>query len=269
MVPPSEWKDLRTAYLVDVMANVRKTSIKGLRTFAHFCSAFLNMIQAICQSASRIDLVFDSYHEGSVKDTERSRRSTVMPIEISMVADNTPLTVNMDTFWVSVSNQAKLQAFVRKYVIENAENMCPEVEFAFSCFSSQTLSLPYQSLQDGSHGSLPELDLTIEEADARLFPHAIHATQNGTKRRVMALVLHYNTELKTNGLSELWMRAGIDDSTRYIPWHLKAEIEIDLCPVLAAVHILTGCDTTSKAGTKPPAALKPPAAQPLTEFEHH
>ena len=85
------------------MANVRKTSIKGLRTFADFCSAFLNMILAICQNASRIDLVFDSYHEGSVKDTERSRKATVMPIEISLVADDTLLPVNMDTFYQSVT----------------------------------------------------------------------------------------------------------------------------------------------------------------------
>ena len=30
MVPPSGWKISRTAYLVDIMANVRKTSTKGL-----------------------------------------------------------------------------------------------------------------------------------------------------------------------------------------------------------------------------------------------
>ena len=76
MVSPSDWKSIRTAYLVDVMANVRKIRIKGLRTFADFCSTFLDMLLAICTNATRIDLVFDSYREGSVKDTERSRRST-------------------------------------------------------------------------------------------------------------------------------------------------------------------------------------------------
>ena len=99
------------------MANVRKIRIKGLLTFADFCSTFLNMLLAICKNATRIDLVFDSYKEGSVKDTERNRRSTMKPIEISMIAEDTPLRVNMNTFWASVSNKAKLQMFLRKGVI--------------------------------------------------------------------------------------------------------------------------------------------------------
>ena len=43
MVPTSGWKSIRTTYLVDVMTNVRKIRIKGLRIFANFCSTFLNM----------------------------------------------------------------------------------------------------------------------------------------------------------------------------------------------------------------------------------
>ena len=273
MVPPSDWKSIGTAYLLDVMANVRKISTKGLRTFADLCSNFLNMMLAICKNANRIDLVFDSYNEGSVKDTERSRRSTVTPIEISIVAEDTPLPVNMDTFWASISNKAKLQALLRKFVIENAENMCPEVELVFSGFCAQSMSLPCQSQKEGCLLSLPELDLTIEEADVRLIPHSIHATQAGAKRLVilsgdtdvMVLALYFYPDLKTNGLCELWMRAGLGDTTRYIPLHLIAERKHELCTVLPAIHILTGCDTTSKVGTKL-SALKPPAVQLLSEF---
>ena len=68
MVPPSGWKSIRTTYLVDVMANVRKIRIKGLRIFADFSSTFLNMLLAICKKATRIELVFDSYKEGSGKE---------------------------------------------------------------------------------------------------------------------------------------------------------------------------------------------------------
>ena len=55
------------------------------------------------------------------------------------------------------------------------------------------------------------------------------------------------------------------DSTRYIPLHLIFERKPELCSVLPAINILTGCDTTSKVGTKL-SALKPPAAQLLSEF---
>ena len=125
MVPPSGWKSITTKYLADVMANDRKIRIKVLRTFADFCSSFLNMLLAICKNATRIDLVFDSYKEGSVKDTERSRRSTMKPIEVSMIAEDTPLPVNMDKFWASVTNKVKFQMFLRKGMIENAANMYP------------------------------------------------------------------------------------------------------------------------------------------------
>ena len=159
MVPPSGWKSIRTTYLVDVMANVIKIRIKGLQTFADFCSTFLNMLLAIFKNAARIILVFDSYEEGSVKDTERSRRSAIKPIEISMIAEDTPLPVNMDTFWASVSNKAKLQMLLRKGMIENAANMYPEVIIVLSCFSAQNMLLPCQSLTEGCLMSLSELDL--------------------------------------------------------------------------------------------------------------
>ena len=98
------------------------------------------MLPAICKNATRIDLVFDSYKECSVKDTERSRRSTMKPIEISMLAEDTPLPVIMYTFWASVSNKAKLQMFLRKSMNENAANMYPEVEIVFSCVITMSVT---------------------------------------------------------------------------------------------------------------------------------
>ena len=105
--------------------------------------------------------------------------------------------------------------------------------------------------------SLSELDLTIEEADERLVPHAIHETQTGAKRLVIlscdtdvkVLALYFNTDLKTNNGCVLVLVILQDKSQ-------------ELCSVLPAVHILTGCDTTSKVGAKL-SALKPPAAQLL------
>ena len=92
----------------------------------------------------------------------------------------------------------------------------------------------------------------------RLVPHAVHATQTGAKRLVilsgdtdvMVLAPYFNTDLKTNCLSELWMRAGVGDSTPYIPLPLIFGRKPELCSVLPAIHILTCCDTTSKVRTK-------------------
>lgn len=73
---------------------------------------------------------------------------------------------------------------------------------------------------------------------------------------VLVLLLHFSQIFKTHGMFELWMRAGVGDSIRYIPVHVLAGKQgHELCDVLPAVHALTGCDITSKFGTKL-AALK-------------
>ena len=83
------------------MAYVRKVKTKPLKTFGEFCDVFLTSILNVSQNASRIDMVFDTYIEGSVKDSERLRRSKVSPIKISKVESDTPLPTDMDRFWSS------------------------------------------------------------------------------------------------------------------------------------------------------------------------
>jgi hypothetical protein len=127
---------------------------------------------------------------------------------------------------------------------------------------------PCQLIHQTTVTQVSELDLCLEEADVRLIPHALHATTAGTKRicllsndtDVLVVALHHWNVLHCHGLGELWMRAGIGDSTRYIPLHTLGARIGSLCGVLPAVHTLTGCDTTSKFGTKA-AALK---AEPVT-----
>lgn len=121
----------------------------------------------------------------------------------------------------------------------------------------------------------PCLNLNIEEADVRIIPHAIQAVDFGTKRVVVlssetdvaVFTIYFWHTLKIHGLQELWMRAGVGDSTRYIPLRVIAEKNRDLSTVLPAAHVLTGCDTKSKFGTKH-SALKAAPAKYLSKFGH-
>jgi len=55
------------------------------------------------------------------------------------------------------------------------------------------------------------------------------------------------------------VNAGVGDSTRFSPIHvLAAQIGDNLCQVLPAVHVLSGCDYTSKIGTKHAALMTNP-----------
>ena len=68
------------------------------------------------------------------------------------------------------------------------------------------------------------------------------------------------------GLEELWVTAGLRDTSRYIPVHtLVIQLGVTLCQVLPAVHTLTGCDYTSKFRTKA-AALKANPKMYLKDF---
>ena len=99
----------------------------------------------------------------------------------------------------------------------------------------------------------PELDNKTEEADIRIFQHAAHAVANAAKRLVilstdtdiLVLSLYYWHQLHSNGLVEMWMRAEVANSTRYIPLHNIATNRGNTqCSILPAVHTLTGCDST-------------------------
>ena len=102
----------------------------------------------------------------------------------------------------------------------------------------------------------------------------MHAVKAGSQRiivlssdtDVLVLLLYYCDELQSCGLCELWVKSGVGDSTRYIPIHtLFTSVGKDLCKVMPAVHTLTGCDYTSKVGTKN-AAFKAEQTEYLVDF---
>ena len=83
---------------------------------------------------------------------------------------------------------------------------------------------------------------------------------------VVVLSLYYWFQLHECGLQELWQKAGVGNTTRYMPIHkLASSHGQELCSVLPAVHSLTGCDSTSKFSTKK-AALSVKPVKFLTAF---
>ena len=92
----------------------------------------------------------------------------------------------------------------------------------------------------------------------QIIPHVMHAVRSGIQRivalsgdtDVFVLHRHYWGILHSEGLKELWVRAGVGD-TRYIPVDILApRIGQELSSLLPLVHTLTGCDYTSEAETK-------------------
>ena len=87
----------------------------------------------------------------------------------------------------------------------------------------------------------------------------MQATDTGTRRivvlstdtDVVVVLLYYWQPLLAHGLTELWVKTGVGDSTRCIPIHRLANaMGAEFCSILPALHALTGNDYTSKVGAK-------------------
>ena len=121
-------------------------------------------------------------------------------------------------------------------------------------------STPAQSIKNGEVFQHPDLDTDHEEADIRIIPHAVNAVRHSCMARIVILssdtdvfvvAMYFYHLLAAHGLAELWLRGGVGDKTRFIPLHVIAgKVGKPVCEVLPAIHALTGCDITSKFGTK-------------------
>ena len=114
---PNQWSDANATCIVDVMGCVRRLRTASVKTFGDFCQNFSEMTKGICRKSNRTDFVFDTYIEGSVKDSERARRSSCRPIDLNTIASETKLPVSMDTFWASSGNKIKLQELLRDRIL--------------------------------------------------------------------------------------------------------------------------------------------------------
>ena len=267
---------MNTVYLIDVMANVRKirANAKETKTFGEFVHSFLTYVQNIAKRASRIDFVFDSYIDKTIKDSERQKRAKTSAIELSKIDRQTPLPIQMETFWASSRNKANLESLIHQDAILYPWNECI-AEVLVSAFEiMHGKNLKSFKLVDDIVIGIPGLNERVEEADMRLVIHVLHAAKEGHKRvtilsqdtDVLIMCLYNWTHLSSHGLEELWVTAGIGDSHRFIPVHeLAVQLGESLCKVLPAVHTLTGCDYTSKFGTKA-AALKASPETFLKDF---
>ena len=110
------------------------------------------------------------------------------------------------------------------------------------------------------------LECSHEEADDRIMFHVNHAVKIGNFRSIaiaspdtdvlVAAIHHYNKFIYFD-LEELWFISGKSESRTVLPIHdLVNEIDTDFIDILPAIHALTGCDTTSKVGTKKKAIKK-------------
>jgi len=173
-LPPS---CMKTGYIVDVMANVRRIKTNDLEDLGEFCDSLLNFVQHTSKGACRIDFVFDSYLETSTKDSERQKREKKSPIELLEIERKTSLPVQMDRFWPSSRNKANLETLIHRTVLCHTWNQSVTEVLVSSFDISDRTGILFYKWSGRSVTEVFELNADIEDADLRTVLHALHATE--------------------------------------------------------------------------------------------
>ncbi|KAG1701651.1 hypothetical protein GQR58_004686 [Nymphon striatum] len=260
-----------SAFIIDVMATVRRVPLIG-RT--HFSDLLLQLthITDVYHRYGRCDYIFDIYNDNpSVKDSERLRRCSVNPVVLSLVEQTTLLPKDMSTFWPSNKNKLLLEKLIYSYICEQSSQGHEQPTIVSQlCINSSDWQC--KKIHHSTEHYMQRLGSTVEEADLRIPMHVLDCCRAGYKTcvvisndtDVIVALLFYVPVFLQERLMELWIRAGRGNTSRFLPLHtLYASLGRDLCTVLPAIHSLTGCDITSKIGTKK-AALK---ANPETHLQ--
>ena len=251
------------AFIIDVMASVRRVNISNLYKFDDLLVTFVSSSEAY-RRFGHCDYVFDMYsEEPSAKDSERKRRNNMESIEYSSIIPSSPLPKDMNTFWPSNNNKLLLEKLIYNHICRNLPTS-REYSVVLGQLSREEEEWQCISIHQGKEYIKSQLQSTFEEADSRIPLHVLDSLRSGhsvcvvisNDTDVLVALIYHMPVFLDHQLQELWLRAGVGDSTRYVPLHTLFDIlGRQLCEVLPAVHSLTGCDISSKVGTKE-AALK-------------
>ena len=264
---------LRTATVVDFMSIIRRYPTSKLKTFSDlFKISTFSILNE--KNVEEIDFVYDSYLEDSIKECERiRRRSSCETLEFVNLSIDSPLPVQMNRFWASGHNKQAIQEISRIF-FKNLSRKSP-CRIVLSGYVDDSEGVkPCVELCEGNEQACPDLDSEIEEADSRIIPHVEKAARRGVQRvvvhsndtDVVVYLLYYIHHYINLGIEELWIKYGTGDKTRYIPLHkLGHSLGPEMSQIILKTHILTGCDVTSKIGTKI-AALNSEPEKYLKEF---
>ena len=130
------------------------------------------------------------------------------------------------------------------------------------------------SIHEGKANSMESLQSDLEEADLRFPMHVLNCARSGYKKCaivpndtdvIVALICHFSV-FHREGLEELWVKAGLGISTRFVPLQILLQrLGLNLAKVLPAIYSLMGSDISSKDGTKK-AALQGDPTKYLQSF---
>ena len=231
-----------SAAVIDGMSLVQRLKEDQL-TFGDVAMTVLSMAMKEGVWCNRIDVVFDTYKELSIKNCEQQLRGEESGHQLVNIT-STQIVRQWRNFLTRVSNKTSLITFIvnewrKEACRQKLEEKLLYVNAGDTC---------YRITAEGSE--VPTLKSQQEEEDGRLLLHASHAANEGFNS---VLVCSEDTDVFIMSLAfsneigaSLFMKSGTRTRTNVIDISkVAASLGPEVCKGVLGMHAFTGCDTVS------------------------
>ena len=243
--------------IIDAMALVQRIAgtVNG-KTFSDISKFVFRHTLIEGAMSNRIDVVFDTYKDLSIKDIERSRRGNDATLTFNNILPGHKIK-QFDKFLKSSANKMALIRFLgEEWKKEEYRSLLLNKSFFISC-DKKCWRLTVDEVSD-----VPELLSDQEEADTKIFLHAKHASNEGCEE---LLIVSEDTDVHVLGISfsteiaaTIFQKRGTKNRSRIINLSfLNDVLSPNVALSLPGLHAFTGCDSVSAfSGKGKLAALK-------------
>jgi hypothetical protein len=248
-VPP------HSALVVGSMGLVQR--VKGdERSFGDVSNTILSMALAGGGDSDRIDVVFDTYQENSIKNCERLARGAETGHHLQSISAK-QIVRKWRMFLTTIRNKSSLITFLVQEWMKEENRQKLQDKILYVTDGAKCYMMTSQDSKE-----VPELQCQQEEADGRLLLHAKHAAQDGYQS---AIIASEDTDVFIMSLAcsdrigvPLYQKCGNRTRTRLVDiMKISAIIGINVCRALIGMHAYTGCDSVSAfAGKGKASSLK-------------
>lgn len=228
------------AIIIDGSALINALPPRTPKSFNDYASQdILPKIQSYCAKYKRVDVVFDVYKQSSLKSELRLKRGQGIRRRV-IGTSKTP--ANWRSFLRENTNKTELFHFLAEKICEEQIPSTVIVTKGDCAISNTEKSLVYIS------------PCNHEEADTRIFVHAMDAILEGSKyitikandTDVLVIAVSVLPSLQEHGLEKMWIAFGQGASARWIPVHdVVSVIGPQKTSGIRYFHAFTGCDVVS------------------------
>ena len=213
-------------------------------TFGDYANKFTDTVLKMGAKYQRVDVVFDRYHDESIKTGTRvKRKQRHRPVRREIKNESVPLPADWSSFMALEENKADLAQLLSNHLIEHSPDDEVVVVVSGGFAEATTVKSSDPNLEVSS------LSADHEEADTQLILRCIQALMetivvSARDTGVLLLLLAHYDRI---GCTYLYMKAGTSKDPKYFPVHdIHKLLSDDQVDTLLAFHALTGCDSVSQ-----------------------